>query len=306
MHINTNLDKSDQLDILADFISNDKSDYNSGMDNLALLYLYKEKAIQGQCSFFDPFYVGGDVSRLNRELCGQSNSTLVTSPINVYADEQLAPQRNRDEHCHLLQNTLTAISHCNKDFNKIFIPIGCQENNQPGHNIALVLEKDQVGFKATILDQMGGASYADTKACIISDLEAVGIVNIDYNRYPMSNNRNDCATITSLLADFTCDGEDMRQLGKNTDRYYMNNREPQIAESVIDAQHEADQNMLVNTSDRLAEDLIKESYHVDRYEQLRGLSDVPSPREITISRVEKFFNAKYGSHQISPQGRSGR
>lgn len=302
MQISTNLDKSDQLDVLADFISRDKEDYGSGMDNLAIIYLNKEKAMQGNCSFIDPFFVNGNIGRLNRELCGQSKSTLITSPINVYADEQLAPEDNREAHCNLLKNTLNAVSQCNKDFNKIFIPIGCQENNRPGHNIALVLEKDRVGFKATILDQIGGSSYADTKACIISDLNSVGVVDIDYNRYPISHNRNDCATITSLLADFACDGVDMRQLGQATDSYYMQNGEPQISTDVIDMQHENDQNMLINAADRLAEDLITETYQVNLYDQYRGVSEIPSPREVTYARVKKFFDARNGCHQARNYG----
>lgn len=302
MHISTNLDKSDQLDVLADFISYDKTEYGSGMENLAIIHLNKEKAMSRKCSFIDPFYVNGDTSCLNRELCGQSKSTLITSPINVYTDERLAPEQNRDAHCNLLKNTLNAVSHCNKDFNKIFIPIGCQENNKPGHNIALVLEKDRVGFKATILDQMGGSSYADTKACIISDLNSVGVTNIDYNRYPMSHNRNDCATITSLLAEFACDGEDMRQLGQATDSYYAQNGDPQISTDVIDMQHENDQELLVSAADRLAEDLITETYQVNRYDQLRGLSEVPSPRDVTCSRVKKFYDARNERSQVRGSG----
>ena len=292
MHIATNLGISEQIDILAEFISADIGNYYDGMENLAISHLYNEKANQGRCSFFDAYYVNGNIRTLNQELSGQAHPVVVTSPINVYADERLAPANNRRAHCDMLKNTLNAISHCDKNFSKVFIPIGCQEERCPGHNIALVLEKDTVGFKATILDQMGGASYSDTKARVIQDLESVGVVNIDYNRYPISHNRNDCATITSLLADLACDDNDMRDISKATDGYYAVRREPQIGISVIDAQQENDQNVLVVASDKLAENLIIETYSVSRLDQLRGIAEVPSPRDITIARINKFRNAR--------------
>lgn len=287
--ISTDMNKSDQLDVLADFISMDRDEYGQGMENLALAYLNREKALQGRCCFFDPAYVNGSISKLNRELAGQHSSTLLTSAINVYEDEALSPSR---AHYDLFKNTLNAISHTDKDFDKIFIPIGCQEEGKPGHNIGVVLEKDRVGYKATIIDQMGGASYTDTKAKIIQDLWDNGVVNVDYNRYPISENRNDCATFTSLFAEFACDGEDMRSLIKGTDRYYSNHGVSQLPFSNIDQQHKEDQDLLVDSADRLAEQLIVEAYQVDRIDRLRGLSDIPEPRDIVCARVRKMMNAR--------------
>ena len=37
--ISTDMNKSDQLDVLADFISMDRDEYGQGMENLALAYL---------------------------------------------------------------------------------------------------------------------------------------------------------------------------------------------------------------------------------------------------------------------------
>ena len=301
MHISTNLNTSDQLDVLADFISDDKEIYGAGMSNTAITQLYQAKAQKGRCSFFDACYVNGNVNTLNRELMGQSNSTLITSPINVYADEHLAPAENREAHCNLLKNTLNAIGNCNKDFNKIFIPIGCQEEGMPGHNIALILEKGYGGYNATILDQMGGASYADTKAKIMEDLGFCALninPNIKYNLYPMSYNRNDCASFTSLMSEFACDGENMSQMVQNTDNFYQRNGVPQIAEDVIDLQHEQDQDTLVGVANNLAEKLIKETYEVDNLSRLRGLSDVPTPHEVVYSRVKKYYNAKHSGQRM--------
>ena len=294
MHISTNSDNSEILDTLAEFIAYDKDNYGTGMSNLALAYLNKEKALNGRCAFFDPAYVNGNVRSLNRELAGQSSPYLVTASINVYANENLAPDENRNAHLNLLQNTLTALDTCSKSFNKIFIPIGCQEENKPGHNIALVLEKDRIGYKATILDQMGGSSYADSKARIIQDLTSVGIVNIDYNRYPMSNNRNDCATFTSLLAEYACDGYDMREFSQDTDASYRQNGLSAIPNNIIDDQHDTDQNTLLAPADRIAENLIKETFEVNSLDRLRGLSDVPSPREVVVARIQKYYNAFRG------------
>lgn len=296
--IPTDMDKSDQLDVLADFISMDRDEYGQGMENLALAYLNRQKALQGKCCFFDPAYVNGRIPRLNCELAGQHSPILLTSAINVYGDEVLSPSQ---AHYDLFKNTLNAISHADKDFDKIFIPIGCQEEGKPGHNIGVVLEKDRVGYKATIIDQMGGASYADTKAKIIQDLGDNGVVNIDYNRYPISENRNDCATFTSLFADFACDGQDMRSLIKGTDSCYSNRGIYPIHFSVIDEQHEKDQWLLLNSADRLAEELIVDTYHVDSIDKLRGLSDIPEPRDIVCTRMRKMANARNGVN-VSDRG----
>ena len=288
-NIATDTDMSDQLDILADFISSADNEYGAGMDKLAIAYLNREKALKGRCSFFDPYYVNGNVPRLKAELLGQYNSILLTNSVDVYGDDNLAPTLdNRD----LFKNTINAINHAGRAFDKIFIPVGCIEEGKPGHNIAVVLEKKQNGYKATIIDQMGGSSYTDTKAKMIIDLRSAGIVDIDYNRNPISVNRNDCATFTSLFAEMTCDnGNDMRELIKGADRNY-NNGILVVENFHIDIQKNADKKILHDSALRLAEDLIKERYQVDDISKLRWLSDVPTPEEIVSSRKEKMTTAR--------------
>lgn len=150
----------------------------------------------------------------------------------------------------MFKKTLGALDQCDKDYSKVFIPIGCQETGKPGHNIAVILEKADVGrgYKATILDQMGGAAYSATKRKIMEDLTAIGIRDIHRNMRPISQNRNDCATVTSLLAELTCEGMDMREIS-----YGLDNREYVINHSGIDKQHFEDQQCVALTLNKMAQ-----------------------------------------------------
>lgn len=282
------------LDVLAEFISYDKADYGQGMDNLAISYVNREMALQNHCSFFDAHHVAGNVNKLNVELVGQHSPYLVSSPINVYGSDN-APSQAYDE---VFENTLKAIDRCNKDFDKIFIPIGCQEDNMPGHNIALILEKASVGFKATILDQMGGVSYIDTKAKMITAMQNIGISDIDYNRYPLTNsNRNDCASVTSLLRDYTLSGYNMRDIKTRADRYCETNREGIIGSDEVDAQHEEDQMTLLESADRLAADIIKRN--AQKTVALRGIKGLQTPRDMVTDCVHKHMRMRNSSAAVS-------
>ena len=117
----------------------DRDEYGQGMENLALAYLNREKALQGRCCFFDPAYVNGSNSKLKLELAGQHSSTLLTSAINVYGDEALSPSQ---AHYDLFKNTLNAISYTDKDFDKIYAValIAASEENSFDKRVAATLE----------------------------------------------------------------------------------------------------------------------------------------------------------------------
>ncbi len=268
-------DKSSDLDYLADFLST--GGYGDGMNNIAIAYLYREKAIQGLCSFFDPAYVGGNVSRLNEQLAGQDSNILVTAPISVYSDPSLAPTENREAYLDLFKNTLNAIDGADKtdSFKKIFIPIGCFEPGKAGHNIALVLEKSIRGYKATLVDQMGGASYADAKVHVIQALQNIG-VDVDYNRAKMSDNRMDCATFVSLLCTAASEGVDIRKMVKNSDERYRIWGQDWVSTEDIDTQYQQDKDLLHNAALRLAGDLIIENPLV---------VGLPNPQQLLAKRM---------------------
>lgn len=91
-HISTYLQSTDEkVDDLVEFVSHAKNEYGEGMSHYAVNCLYNEWSEGGCCSFFEPYYVGGDVLTLNRELAGQRHPVVVSGPINVYGDEEAAP-----------------------------------------------------------------------------------------------------------------------------------------------------------------------------------------------------------------------
>lgn len=293
-NISSSGNKSDDLDALAEFISFEENEYGSGMDNIAISYLNREKSKQGKCAFFDPYYVNGNVSKLNTELAGQSNRRLLTAPINVYGDSFLAPGQAYED---LFENTLKAIHQCHKSFDTIVIPIGCQEAGTAGHNICVVLE-NQPGAseecKATILDQMGDGYYKKTKLKILDSLFDAGISDVDYNRCPLSYNRNDCATVVSYLGDLALQDYDMRDFKDSSDLYLRQTQRARIPTEVIDEQHGKDQNTLLEAANKLAGELIRETYRGANLDSLRGIEDIPTTDEIVSTRIKKFMAARSG------------
>lgn len=254
-----NLKLEDDLEVLAEALSHDDSHYGDGMDNLAISYLTRQCAIEKGCSFFDAYLVNGKVNELNAQLslAGQNASCLLVSPINVYADGTSAPSSAHDR---VLENTLRAICspRCRTNFDKVFIPIGCQERGKPGHNIALVLERNGRKFKALIFDQLGSDSYIDTKVKIFEALQSVAsdVESVECNRYPMtSRSRNDCATVTSIIRDCVLNGENMRELKDDIDAC---GREGQamFGTGLVDEQHRYDKKVLRKAANMLAANII--------------------------------------------------
>lgn len=279
----------DDLDVLAEFISHSENDYGSGMDNLSIAYMNRELAIQGRCSFIDPYYVAGNASRLYSQLVGQKNNQyLVTSSIQVYGDNN-APNKNLDN---LFVNTLEAIHNLDVlydiKFDKIFIPIGCQENNKIGHNIALILENHNGEYRATVLDQLGLDGYKKTKLKMIKQMESLGLRDIDVNLSSLTvDNRMDCVSVVSLLRDHTLDGEDIRVL---KDLFDSDKKPVKFTEEAVNKQHKKDQDIVYNSCIRLATDIIKRD--AEAIVALKGIGGLDTPESKVRSYVRHHMNNK--------------
>lgn len=264
------------LDVLAEFISHPRNNYGSGMDNLSIAYINRELAIQGHCSFIDPYYVNGDIGKLRTQLVGQNNRKyLVTAPIQVYANNN-SPNEDLDN---LFKNTLEMIRNFDYKFDKIFIPIGCQQNNMAGHNVALILEKNDEEYRTTLLDQLGLYSYRDTKSKILEQLESIGYYDIDMNREPLTDrNRMDCASVTSLLRDYTLNGTDMRDVKDLFDE----DTSVKFSEKAIDDQHEKDKDIAIDCCIRLADEILEKNVVVERGNKVLTKSD-----EVVLDYINK-------------------
>ena len=241
----------EDLNVLAEFLAHPDNEYGSGMDNLSIAYMNRELAIKGHCSFVDPCHVNGNTDKLKIQLVGQNNRKyLVTAPVQVYGNNN-APNEDFDN---LLKNTLNVIIGSDHKFDKVFIPIGCQESGKPGHNIALILENRDGAYRATVLDQLGSSAYIDTKNKISEQLRSVGCSDIDMNENPLtSRNRMDCASVTALLRNYTLDGTDMRNLKNDFD----SNHSMKFTEEAVDEQHKKDKNLITESCTRLADETLK-------------------------------------------------
>ncbi|MBR2923072.1 MAG: hypothetical protein IKC10_07140 [Alphaproteobacteria bacterium] len=241
----------ENLNVLAEFLSHSENEYGAGMENLSIAYMNRELAIQGHCSFVDPCYVNGDTDKLRIQLVGQRNQNyLVTAPIQVYGNNN-APDKSYDD---LLKNTLNMLHRYEHKFDKVFIPIGCQETGKAGHNIALILENCNGAYRATVLDQLGSSAYIDTKNKISEQLRDVGCNDIEMNQNSLTDrNRMDCATVTALLRNYTLDGTDMR----NFKNQFDSNPSVKFKEKAVDDQHKKDQVLITDSCTRLADEMLK-------------------------------------------------
>lgn len=242
---------NEDLNVLAEFLAHPDNEYGSGMDNLSIAYMNRELAIQGHCSFVDPCYVNGDTDKLRIQLVGQHNRKyLVTAPIQVYGNNN-APNEDFDN---LLKNTLNMLHRYEHKFDKVFIPIGCQESGKAGHNIALILENCNGTYRATVLDQLGSSAYIDTKNKISEQLRDVGCNDIEMNQNSLTDrNRMDCATVTALLRNYTLDGTDMR----NFKNQFDSNPPVKFTEKAVNDQHKKDQKLITDSCTRLADEMLK-------------------------------------------------
>lgn len=263
------LDNETQVfDAIAKAIDTNDHDYAAGMENIAIAFLYRQKAKERGCAFIDPHYVEGKPEKLSRELAGQPAGTLFTSPVNVYADNTGAPN---EAYRQLFKNTVSALLAAEHLPATVIIPIGCQEIGTVPHNILVVLEDFNFRTpKASIIDQMG-CEYKGVKQKIINDLCDCGIDNIKFNKHPMSENRMDCATFTSYIADLPLADERMHDFIDACDNYVVRTRNYPISTDMIDQQHREDKEYLVKAGYDLGKDLRQEASAKQSQISLRNL-----------------------------------
>lgn len=222
--------------------------YNQGMENIAIAFLYKQKAKERGCAFIDPHYVNGNLATLHKELREQPTQTVMTAPINVYADNVWISDNPKHDRMYrdLFQNTVAALQRIPHSPDTVIMPIGCQENGAVPHNILVILEDfNSSSPKASIIDQMGIDFYRDTKIKISDTLGYLGINNQETNEYPISRNRNDCATFTSYMADLPFYGENMQNVIRRCDAHVQTTGTYPVTTATIDMQHREDKEYLI-------------------------------------------------------------
>lgn len=244
------------FDAIAEAIDTDDNDYATGMENIAIAFLYRQKAKERDCAFIDPHYVNGNPEKLVRELAGQPAEALFTAPLNVYADNTNAPN---DAYRQLFKNTVSVLQASGHLPETVIMPVGCQETGTVPHNILVVLENfNSRDTKAAIIDQMG-CQYKGVKQKIINDLCDCGIYNIKFNQHPISENRMDCATFTSFVADLPLAGEKMYNFIDMCDNYALRTRHYPVSTDMIDRQHREDKEYLVKAGYDFGADLRQET-----------------------------------------------
>ncbi|MCL2338551.1 MAG: hypothetical protein FWC51_01175 [Proteobacteria bacterium] len=202
---NTNISDAQKEAVLLRVLKIIPGNYGTGMDNETLLELSFEKARKWGWATFDPYYVDGDIQKLNQELQGQplkGEIGMITGPVMVFADSR----KDND----LLKKTLgmLAVKVSRFPFKTIIVPIGAGDNEYAAldHNILLVLQRPQEEWETFIFDQMGNAAYPRVKAKIQRSLPAIFKKNVFENNSPLSTNHNDCATVCSYLENEIHDG----------------------------------------------------------------------------------------------------
>ena len=124
---------------------------------------------------------------------------------------------------------MTALRDSGQKFDKIVIPVGCDEQGHIRHAISLVIE----GNRAMIVDQLGGGAYQATKTNIVNTLNDFGITTTVYAP-ALSQNRSDCAIFSSMVNDVVLQGD----LNDFLTKFQSLNQDEKWAE--VDAQHTKD------------------------------------------------------------------
>lgn len=248
------------FDAIAAAIDVADNDYENGIENIAIAFLYRKKAKECGCAFIDPHYVNGNQAALFSELREQPSETIMTAPIQIYADDAPAPG---EAYRQLFKNTVSVLQNSNNAPDTVIMPVGCQENGATPHNILVVLEDfNSYHPKASIIDQIGANYYIDTKIKINDTLNELGIFDTETNEYPiMSCNRHDCATFTSFMADYAfeknhCDMHEFIALSDAQEGRC-------VTTDAVDTQHRKDKELLLKAGQKFSAE-IKQQNTVNR------------------------------------------
>ena len=94
---------------------------------------------------------------------------------------------------------------------------------------------------------------------MLKQMEELGILDIDMNREPLTDgNINDCASVTSLLRDYTLKGVDMRLVKDLFD----SDTSTKFSKKAVDEQHKKDKDLAIDCCIRLGNYILKACTYV--------------------------------------------
>lgn len=207
-----------------DFSRKQPGNYNKGTYSSTISLVNREKAAGLDSSFLDVYHIcnqpeASRTAEVKKELAKQSHRRLLTGALEI--------QTPNDQQ--LLKKFMTALRDSGQKFDKIVIPVGCDEQGHIRHAISLVIE----GNRAMIVDQLGGGAYQATKTNIVNTLNDFGITTTVYAP-ALSQNRSDCAIFSSMVNDVVLQGD----LNDFLTKFQSLNQDEKWAE--VDAQHTKD------------------------------------------------------------------
>lgn len=207
-----------------DFSRKQPGNYNKGTYSSTISLVNREKAAGLDSSFLDVYHIcnqpeASRTAEVKKELAKQSHRRLLTGALEI--------QTPNDQQ--LLKKFMTALRDSGQKFDKIVIPVGCDEQGHIRHAISLVIE----GNRAMIVDQLGGGAYQATKTNIVNTLNDFGIATTVYAP-ALSQNRSDCAIFSSMVNEVALQGD----LNDFLTKFQSLNQDEKWAE--VDAQHAKD------------------------------------------------------------------
>lgn len=207
-----------------DFSRKQPGNYNKGTYSSTISLVNREKAAGLDSSFLDVYHIcnqpeASRTAEVKKELAKQSHRRLLTGALEI--------QTPNDQQ--LLKKFMTALRDSGQKFDKIVIPVGCDEQGHIRHAISLVIE----GNRAMIVDQLGGGAYQATKTNIVNTLNDFGIATTVYAP-ALSQNRSDCAIFSSMVNEVALQGD----LNDFLTKFQSLNQDEKWAE--VDAQHTKD------------------------------------------------------------------
>lgn len=207
-----------------DFSRKQPGNYNKGTYSSTISLVNREKAAGLDSSFLDVYHIcnqpeASRTAEVKKELAKQSHRRLLTGALEI--------QTPNDQQ--LLKKFMTALRDSGQKFDKIVIPVGCDEQGHIRHAISLVIE----GNRAMIVDQLGGGAYQATKTNIVNTLNDFGITTTVYAP-ALSQNRSDCAIFSSMVNEVALQGD----LNDFLTKFQSLNQDEKWAE--VDAQHTKD------------------------------------------------------------------
>lgn len=214
----------DLYDDALDFSRKQPGNYDKGTYSSIISLVNREKATGLDSSFLDVYHIcnqpeASRIQELKNELDKQSHRRLLTGALEI--------QTPNDQQ--LLKKFMTALRDSEQKFDKIVIPVGCDEQGHIRHAISLIIE----GNRATIVDQLGGGAYQATKTNIVNTLNDFGITTTVYAP-ALSQNRSDCAIFTSMVNEVALQGD----LNDFLNQFQSLNQDEKWAK--VDAQHAKD------------------------------------------------------------------